>query len=124
MPDDALPAELRDFLEAHIDSVAQLEALLLLRSSPGVVWDAAATAKRLYVGEQEALGVLAHLGTRGLVRRDGNGYMFDPQSDELSSAIRLLADHYRTHLIPITNLVHAKPGRIQEFADAFKLKKD
>jgi hypothetical protein len=55
---------------------------------------------------------------------DGDGYRLDPQSDGLLHAISLLTDHYRTHLIPITNLIHAKPRRIQQFADAFKLKKD
>jgi hypothetical protein len=124
MPDDALPAELRGFLEDHIDSIAQLEALLLLRKAPEVVWDPQAAAKRLYVGDAESLAVLAHLAAHGLIRRDGGGYRFDPRSDELLRAASLLADYYRTHLIPITNLIHAKPRRIRQFADAFKLKKD
>ena len=38
--------------------------------------------------------------------------------------VALLAEHYKRHLIPITNLIHAKPRRIRQFADAFKLKKD
>ena len=38
--------------------------------------------------------------------------------------VELLAEHYKRHLIPITNLIHAKPRRIRQFADAFKLKKD
>ena len=121
---EPLPAELREFLETHIDSIAQLEALLLLRDSPGVAWDARAIAKRLYVGEQDALGALAHLATHGLVARSESRYTFDPQSEELSRGCVLLAEYYRAYLIPITNLIHAKPRRIQQFADAFKLKKD
>jgi hypothetical protein len=124
MPDDVLPAALRGFLEDHIDSIGQLEALLLLRDARGVAWDPQTTAKRLYVGEQEALDVLTHLTAHRLINRVGNRYRFDPQSDELLRAVDLLADYYRTHLIPITNLIHAKPRRIQQFADAFKLKKD
>jgi hypothetical protein len=124
MPDGVLPAELRGFLEDHIDSIAQLEALLLLRNAPDVLWDLQDMAKRLYVGEAESLAILAHLTAHGLIRRDGDGYRLDPQSDGLLHAISLLTDHYRTHLIPITNLIHAKPRRIQQFADAFKLKKD
>jgi len=123
MSDSVLPAELRAFLEDHIDSVAHLEALLLMRSSPDVVWDSQATATRLYISEAESLAVLAHLAARGLVRPEGDGYRFDPRPGELLRAVSLLADYYRTHLIPITNLVHAK-RRIQQFADAFKLKKE
>jgi hypothetical protein len=38
--------------------------------------------------------------------------------------IARLADVYARHLIPVTNLIHSKPRRIREFADAFKLRKD
>lgn len=31
---------------------------------------------------------------------------------------------YGRLLIPITNLVHAKPRRIRQFADAFRFRKD
>ena len=36
-----------------------------------------------------------------------------------------LAEIYAKHLVPVTNLIHSKPKpRIQEFADAFRLRKD
>lgn len=121
---EPLPAELREFLENHIDSIAQLEALLLLRDTPGIVWDVQAVARRLYVGEPEALFALAHLATHSLIKHSEGRFTFDPTSQELSRGVALLAEYYRAYLIPITNLVHSKPGRIQQFADAFKLKKD
>jgi hypothetical protein len=124
MSEQLLPAELWEFLETHIDSIAQLEALLLLRDAPGAAWDAKSIAKRLYVPEHEALRALAHLAGNGLIARDGDRFQFHPQSEGLSQGVVLLADYYRSHLISITNLVHSKPRRIQQFADAFKLKKD
>ena len=54
-----IPDELRQFILDKIDSVAQLEALLLLRADPSTDWNAAAVAKRLYVDETEARAVLA-----------------------------------------------------------------
>jgi hypothetical protein len=124
MPTEPIPAELKDFLARHIDSIAQLEALLLSRGSAGAVWDAPATSKRLYIGEQEAAATLAHLAEQGLLMRAAAGYKFSPQSAELAGVVDLLAHHYARHLIPITNLIHAKPRRIRQFSDAFKLKKD
>jgi hypothetical protein len=121
---DPLPAELLDYLARHIDSIAHLEALLLLHAAPDTLWDALSTAKRLYIGEQEASEVLAHLAAHGLLGHDASGYWFDPQSAELGKLTDLLAEHYKRHLIPITNLIHAKPRRIRQFADAFKLKKE
>lgn len=119
-----LPEELCKLLEDHIDSVAQLEALLLLLNSPDVVWNPQTAAKRLYIAEYEANSVLAHLTAHNLIRQDPEGYRYQPNSEELEKAISLLAVQYRTHLIQITKLIHSKPRAIQSFADAFKLKKD
>lgn len=124
MPGDIIPAELKDFLARHIDSIAQLEALLLSRGSPGTLWDAATAAKRLYIGEREASEILTHLAERGLLEREGAGFRYSTQPPQQVELVDLLADHYARHLIPITNLIHAKPRRIRQFADAFKLKKD
>jgi hypothetical protein len=124
MAREALPAELREFLTRNIDSIAQLEALLLLRSAPDSVWGGRDTAARLYVSEREALEALSHLAMLGLLARSDECYRYAPQSDTLSGVVDILADSYRHHLIPITNLIHAKPRRILQFADAFKLKKD
>jgi hypothetical protein len=122
MTREPLPAELREFLATSIDSIAQLEALLLLRAAPGV-WNGQDVAARLYVNEEDALGALSHLAALGLLVRSGGCYRYAPSSDELSGVANLLADSYRNHLIAITNLIHSKPRRIQEFADAFKFKK-
>jgi hypothetical protein len=121
---ESLPIELRDFLARHIDSIAQLEALLLARRSPDLAWNAQAAAKRLYIGEPEASDTLAHLAEHGLLTREGASYRFHPQSAQLAEWVDLLAEHYKRQLIPITNFVHAKPRRIRQFADAFKLKRD
>jgi hypothetical protein len=122
MADHVLPDNLREFLQQHIDSIAQLEAILLLRNEPDAVWDAQSVAKRLYVREEEALGALTHLAAQGLLSQDRGEYRFNPQTHDLRQRTALLADYYRRHLI--TNLIHAKPRRIQQFADAFKVKKD
>jgi hypothetical protein len=124
MMDQPLPAELQEFLAAHIDSIAQLEALLLLRGAPDVVWDVEGTARRLYIDEQQASQVLAQLCAEGLVEAEAGSFRFRPRSDALLRMAALLDEHYRRYLIPITNLIHAKPRRIRQFADAFKLKKD
>lgn len=124
MSDHQLPDELLDFLAMHVDSVAQLEALLLLRQQPSLCWDAKNVASRLYIGELDAFEALAHLASQGCLARESDGFRFEPRSDQLARTVEMLAEYYRTHLIPITNFIHAKPRRIRQFADAFKLKRD
>jgi hypothetical protein len=124
MPGEVIPVEVQDFLARHIDSIAQLEALLLSRASPEAIWDPPLTAKRLYIGEQDASETLSHLAEHGLLVREPRGYRFASRSPELTAIVDLLAHHYARHLIAVTNLIHAKPRRIRQFADAFKWKKD
>jgi len=65
MVDDIIPEDVKQFILERIDSIAQLEALLLLRDSPQVDWTANAVAKRLYIGEQEARVILQRLCADG-----------------------------------------------------------
>ncbi len=124
MADDPIPADLRDFILRYIDSVAHLEALLLLRASPQNSWDIAAIARRLYTSESQAEEVLAQLFTEGLIARENDLYRYAGQSAETLVMIDRLAEFYSKQLIPITNLIHGKPRRIRQFADAFKIRKD
>jgi hypothetical protein len=123
MTDDPIPADLRDFILRYIDSVAHLEALLLLRANPQVSWDVATTAKRLYTTEQQAGDALDRLCADELLRCEDGIYRYEEQSVEHKAMVDRLADAHARHLIAITNLIHAKPRRIREFADAFKFRK-
>jgi hypothetical protein len=123
MVDDGIPADLRDFIVRSIDSVGQLEALLLLRADPDKTWDVAQLARRLYVNEAEAAAILAHLVEQGFVIAAGGSTRYDP-GNKHNLIIDRLAEAYARQLIPITNLIHAKPRGIRAFADAFKIKRD
>src|SRR6185312_2635182 len=50
MADNPVPPEVRLFIFDCIESVAHLEALLLLKDSPEQDWDVSSLARRLYVG--------------------------------------------------------------------------
>jgi hypothetical protein len=123
MVDDVIPDDIRDFILRHIDSVAQLEALLLLRANSDESWDVARTAARLYTGEEEIKKVLTQLCADGLLSCRDDIYRYEC-SPEMQIAVDHLADVYRRQLIPVTNVIHTKPRRIREFANAFKFRKD
>ena len=124
MADDLIPGDLRDFILRHIDSIAQLEALLLLRAHAGEDWDAKLTAARLYAREPEVAEALARLCADGFLCCNASNYRYAPQSGEQQAMVERLAAAYARHLIPVTNMIHAKPRRIREFADAFRFRKD
>jgi hypothetical protein len=117
----------RAFLLQHLDSVAQLEALLLLRADPAWVWSAEAIAKRLYIPAEEAAAVLQRLAADGFLTEPPDppgSYRYHPASSALAQMVDQVAALYAKYLIPVTHLIHSKPRtRVQEFADAFKLRK-
>ena len=122
-----IPDDVRTFLLQHIDSVAQLEALLLLRADPTCTWNAEAIAKRLYVSVQEAAVVLQQLAADSFLTTSPDlpdSYRYHPASSELAQTVDQVAALYAKYLIPVTHVIHSKPRtRVQEFADAFKLRK-
>ena len=124
MPDDLVPADLRDFILERIDTVAQLEAILLLRKYPERVWSVAEVAARLYIDNAGAETLLRKLCADGLCVEEEQSFRFQPSSTELSSMIDRVAECYVHYLIPVTKLIYNKPARIHKFADAFRFRKD
>lgn len=124
MSDEQVPEDVREFILRYINSIAQLEALLLLWREQARPWGITALAKRLYTDERETAEVMAQLAADGLLIADGATYCFNDKDQELKQIVDRLAETYSKQLIPVTNLIHSKPRRIREFADAFKLRKD
>lgn len=124
MSDEFIPDDVREFILGHVDSVAQLEALLLLRKYSEQTWTIESVARRLYVGEAMAAEVLTRLTADGLCTFGDGLYRYHPSNNDRHATIDRLAAAYSQYLIPVTNLVHNKPARIQKFADAFKFRKD
>lgn len=127
MSAELIPCDIARFIIEKIDSVAQLEALLLLCRSPGERWSVRAVAGRLYIAEEQTAQVLAYLCLQGFVMKAGEPpyYQYQPSSRELQEMVDRVVEIYSKHLVPVSNLIHAKPKtRVQEFADAFKFRKD
>ena len=128
MSPDAIPADIAQFILEKIDSVAEMEALLLLHRSPGQEWDVAAVAKRLYVDDRQAHAALARLVEEKLLvtrPNDPTRFLCSSGAPELKTLFDRVSEVYSKQLVPVTNLIHSKPKtRVQEFADAFKFRKD
>ena len=125
MDDTAIPDDIRDFILNFVDSIAHIEALMLLRRDPELSWDGITLAARLYISVDEAKRILDELGAGGLLMVDNGVYRYGCASPELKVMVDRLARIYATQLIAVTNLVHAKTSnRIKQFADAFRLRKE
>ncbi len=126
MSNTNLSDELRRFIYS-IESVPHLEAMLLLHQGPTQVWDEDSLAKRLYLSPQNASKMLRDLCAYGIcvLGATENGFRYAPSSG-LGALIDELASYYASHLIEVTNVIHARNTgrRTHLFADAFKFKKE
>jgi hypothetical protein len=116
-----------DFLENYIDTVPQLEALLLIYGMEERLWKAEDIATRIYISAESALDILETLKRRALIGVGEGAFQYrrNPPTDEKTVVISAVADAYRRHLVPIATFIHSKaPASIREFARAFELKKD
>ncbi len=129
MDNPSIPEDIRRFVLTSIPSVPFLEALLLMRADPAQAWRRDALARRLYVREKTADGLLAELCMAGMAVRcaapDADSYRYQPAEDGLRERIDRLADLYATHLVDVTLIIHSSLDRkAQQFADAFKWRKE
>ena len=126
MSGDPIPDDVKQYVLEHIDSVAQLEGLLLLRGNPEKGWVVDEVAQRLYIDRGQTADLMGRLSALGLITEEGGGgpaYRYHPRSPGLKDLVDRLAETYVKYLVPVTNLIHAKPpAKVQQFADAFRLK--
>ena len=121
---DVIPPDVREFIIRHIDSVSQLEALLILHAHPEENWEVGRIASRVYVSDRELAEVLERFTAEGFLKREGEFYRYDGKDPAVYRTIAELARCYAAHLIPVTNMIHSKPRAMRSFSDAFKLRKD
>jgi hypothetical protein len=119
-----IPADVHDFILRHLDSIAQLEALLLLRENPNQDWSSQDLAARLYISSERAESLLLLMKSEGFVEATNDRFWYLGGTKEQKAIIDRLAKFYTSHLVAVTNLIHSRPSRIREFANAFRLKKD
>jgi hypothetical protein len=125
---DEFSTDVKQFIDQNVESLAQLEALLLMRQDPACNWDAAGIAKALYVPPELAETLLAEFVRRGFARSKQDSplqYSYSPADQALSQLIDRVAAAYQDRRVAIISLIYSKPlNKVQTFADAFRLRKE
>jgi hypothetical protein len=119
-----VPAPVRRFIAGHIESVAQLEVLLLLRAVTDRSWTAGEVARALVIRPESAAHWLSDLAARGLFLENGDRYRYHPSTDETDRTIDDLAESYAKYRVAVIGLIFSKPSeRVTVFADAFRIRR-
>ena len=123
-----LPDDVRRFILTSVPSVPYLEAILLLRGDSRAPWNAAAVARRLYLAEPVAAQLLQALASAGIAQphpEPADAFTYSPATPELADMLDAVAKAYAANLVKVTDLIHSRVDRrAQQFADAFRWRKD
>ncbi|HEU4681311.1 MAG TPA: hypothetical protein VFS51_06165 [Gemmatimonadales bacterium] len=121
-----IPDDVRRFLLQSIDSVEQLEILLLLHGSPATDWSPDAVAQHLYSNPASVARRLAALQAKEALSTNdlASTYRYRPGTPDLDATITRLAEVYRQRRVAVITAIASKPmENVRAFSDAFRLRK-
>lgn len=123
-----LPPQLARFLADCIESVEQLELLVVIARMRERWWTARDLAEELWLSPAATGRDLEILAGRGLLEvRLANDlcYRLSPISAEGREAVTLLTELYPTRRVDILSSIVLRKGRaLRHFAEAFRFRKD
>jgi len=119
------PYELKQFLALHIESLAQLETLLVFQRDPERQWIAHELARELYITADMCRGICADLVNRRLIVPGDSldRYRYAPADPSVDKLVGQLAQFYRERRVAVITAIYSGPvNKVQTFADAFRLR--
>jgi hypothetical protein len=121
-----IEAELLDFIRSSIRSVWALELLLLMRQQSQRAWSATELVRESRSSDFVVSDSLSTLQAAGLVAAEGEGvHRYAPASPQLDRLVQQLEQVYRERPVAVTKAIFSSPNdKLQNFADAFRLKND
>lgn len=125
---DQLSDEIQQFIFRHIDSLEQIEVLLLLCGSHGQAWTPDEINAQLRSSNESVQKRLDSLVAHGLVAEvdsQTHAHQYHPATHELAHAVDQLAENYRERRLKVIECIFSKPiSSLRIFADAFRIRKD
>jgi hypothetical protein len=124
---EGLSPDVVQFVNDTVDSVEQLELLVMLIESSGRWWDAVSAGHALGLSPETMQRGLERLATRNLLAVNlGNdvGYRFEPGSPSLRATSEAFATAFRKNPRALFRLAAQSQKRaIRDFADAFRIRR-
>lgn len=126
----AIPDSVRRLIADHVESVSQLEVLLLLQAGGSEGWSVDGVARHLKTAPEIAEAALSKFARAGIAAVEVDTewaprFAYRPATPAIKNAVDTLASRYGTHKTTVIALIFETPSdAIQDFADAFRLRED
>lgn len=124
----AIPDSVKRLIADHVESVSQLEVLLLLQGGGDELWSPDDVSQRLKTPAEHAEAALSKFARAGIaaVEVGASGeprFAYRPSSVAMRKAVDTLAGLYATHKTSVIAVIFETPSdAIQDFADAFRFR--
>jgi len=121
---NAIPADVLEFMRRSVQSVWALELLLMMRSNPDRSYTITDLVKELRASQSVIGSTLPLMIADGLVAEiESNRFVYRP--GPLADKVDQLARCYRDSPVAVVREIALAPNlRIQSFADAFRFRKE
>jgi hypothetical protein len=120
--------DLKAFILKYVESVVDVELLILLTERREACWTPEEVARELRVEPAWAVSELARFASLGLVSETSATppvYRYGFRTADLETSVRDLIAMYRERRVSVIDLIYSRPSEaIRSFADAFRLRKD
>jgi hypothetical protein len=122
---NGLPEDVHRFLYQNIESVEQLEVLLLLWRTPERGWTSDEVAIAVYSHPSSVVRRLAILLGQGLLReREPGCYQYAPGTADLHDTVTRLDHVYHERRVAVITLIASRPiENVRAFSDAFRMRR-
>lgn len=129
MTQRGIPDDVVEFLTQCIDSVEQLEVLLLLHQTPATEWTGDSVAQHLYREPTSVGRRLGVLRLQGVLQATEDAktptFRYSPRTDALRVTVDRLATAYSERRVAVLAVLASKPmDHVRAFADAFRIRKE
>lgn len=120
--------ELERFIKEQINSLEELEILLLLSGTPQRNWTEQAVYQVIKSSQPSVSRRLMELASKKLISCEPGPpvvFRFIPESRDFHELISELASAYKERPVRVIEMLYSRPpDAVEEFAKAFKLRKE
>jgi hypothetical protein len=125
MAAESLSPEIVKFIKGYIHSVEELEILCVFSEEQTRCWSVPQVFQRIQSSEKSIASRLEIFKNEGLLVTESEGtYRLSSNDPNLVQTLKAVITAYRDRRVSVIECIYKPPsGPIQDFADAFKLRK-
>lgn len=124
MAENEISEDLRRLIFERIDSVEQLEVLILLKNHKNRSWSSEQVSVELRSTPLSVAGRLVVLKRLGLLQvNESECYQYSPTNNEIEDLTNKLIEVYRIKPHKVLELIFSPLKKVRNFADAFVVTK-